>query len=79
MAASNGAGQSNSQCLLWSWPILTIKVVHIWLSKTKIGASSQEIRQYVYQKYVKKKFVKDPNEADPLTAYKQNGMKLPEA
>jgi hypothetical protein len=36
-----------------------------------MGASPEEIRRYVYDKYVKKKYVKDTDEEDPLSIYKK--------
>jgi hypothetical protein len=35
-----------------------------------MGASPEEIRRYIFDKYVKKKYVKNPSEDDPLHAYK---------
>ncbi len=35
-----------------------------------MGATPDDIRKYVYDKYVKKKYVENPSEDDPLRAYK---------
>jgi hypothetical protein len=39
--------------------------------KPSQGASPEEIRRYVFEKYVKKRYVVDPTEEDPLSAYKK--------
>ena len=38
-----------------------------------MGASPEEIRRYVFNKYVKRKYVKNPGEEDPLTMYRNGG------
>lgn len=42
--------------------------------KPKWGASSQDIRIYVRDKYIKRKYVRDVNEPHPLTVYKKTGI-----
>jgi hypothetical protein len=39
--------------------------------KPSQGASPEEIRRYVFEKYVKKRYVVDRTEEDPLSAYKK--------
>lgn len=43
-----------------------------------MGASPEEIRRYVFNKYVKRKYVQNPSEEDPLTMYKNGGSAVPE-
>lgn len=71
MVCQYGTGQRAAQRVLGGGSLAQIKVIIVTCRKPNQGASAEEIRRYVFEKYVKKRYVVDPTEDDPLSAYKK--------
>ena len=60
-------GKCTTQCLLGGRSLSSIEVPVGTFRKPTQGASPEEIRRYVFEKYVKKRYLSDPGEEDPLS------------